>query len=62
MLISESRGTPQFLWAATPLAVLLGIWWIAMVIIRRCSQRRVQQEIEQLSAFEREYEPLDKPR
>ncbi len=56
MLINESHQAPQFLWAAAPLAGLLAIWWIAVVVIQRCSQRKLQQEIDQLRAFEREYQ------
>lgn len=55
ILINESHRSPQFLLAAAPLAGLLAIWWIAVVVIQRCSQRKLQQEIDQLRAFEREY-------
>ena len=56
MLINEAHRSPHYLLAAAPLAGLLAIWWIAMVVIRRHCQRKLQQEIDQLRAFEREYQ------
>ncbi len=57
LLINSYLQGPQHLLEAAPLAVLIVLWLIAVAVIRRRVQRKLQQEIDQLRAFEREYQP-----
>jgi len=46
----------QYLLEVAPLGVLLVLWLIAVAVLRKRVQRKLRQEIEQLRAFEREYQ------
>lgn len=55
-LIGSYHQGPQYLLEAAPLAALFVLWLIAVAVVRRRVQRKLQQEIDQLRAFEREYQ------
>ena len=55
-LIDSYHQGPQHLLEAAPLAGLFVLWLIAVAVIRRRVQRKLQQEIDELQAFEREYQ------
>ncbi len=55
-LIDSYHQGPQHLLEAAPLAGLIVLWLIAVAVIRRRVQRKLQQEIDELQAFEREYQ------
>ena len=56
-LVRDIVLTPRLLTELAPLFALLALWFAIFVPQRRRRQRRLQQEIEQLSVFEREYQP-----
>ncbi|MGC2108989.1 MAG: hypothetical protein WA655_05690 [Candidatus Korobacteraceae bacterium] len=56
MLINEYKVAPQDLVNAAPAAVVLAILWAICFVVVGRRRRKLQAEIEQLRAFEREYQ------
>jgi hypothetical protein len=56
MLINQYKVAPQDLLKAAPAAVVVAILWAICFALVRRRRQKLQHEIEQLSAFEREYQ------